>query len=60
MTSPAATIAQFERCRRVADGREDPSSDELAEFPRLIAREYARAEARRAAPSPQLELPEAA
>jgi hypothetical protein len=58
-TRTAAVLAHFERCRRVAEGREEPSDDERAAFPALIAREYARAEARRE-PTPQLQLPEAA
>lgn len=59
MSTRAATLAQLERCRRIAEFKEDQSESERAAFPSLVAREYARAEARRQ-PTPQLQLPEAA
>jgi hypothetical protein len=54
----AAVIAQLERCRRIAEFKEEPTDEERAAFPTLVAREYARYEARHQ-PSPQLELSEA-
>ncbi len=49
----------YARCIRIAEGTEDVPADELAQFRSLVAREAARAEARRR-PSPQLQLDQAA
>lgn len=52
----AESDACMARARRIAEGREDITDEERAAFPTLVAREYARAEARRN-PSLQLDLP---
>ena len=57
--TPAEVDERFARCLRLIKGTEDATPQEIAERPVLVAREYARAEARRC-PHPQMELPVAA